>query len=54
MQENLNVQEIAENSEALSEVQEVVLEWERYRKWPLFSAYFGKNALSQEGGRILY
>ena len=54
MQENLNVQEIAENSEALSEVQEVVLEWERYRKWPLFSAYFGKYALSQKGGRILY
>lgn len=54
MQENLNVQKIAENSEALSEVQEVVLEWERYRKWPLFDAYFGENALSQEGSRILY
>ena len=54
MQKERTVQEIAENSEALSEVQEVVLEWERYRKWPLFSAYFGKNALSQEGGRILY
>ena len=54
MQEERTVQDLTENSEALSESQEVVLEWEKHRKWLLFSAYFGKNALSQEGGRILY
>lgn len=54
MPEELTMQEFAENSEALSEVQEVVLEWEKYRKWPLYSACFGKYALSQKGGRVLY
>ena len=54
MQEEFTVQELAENSEAVSKFQKVVLEWEKYRKWPLYSAYFGKNALPQESGRVLY
>lgn len=53
MQENLNVQEIAENSEALSNIIEL-LQTCKFRKWPLFDAYFGENALSQEGSRVLY
>ena len=54
MQEERTVQDLTEKSEALSESQEMISEWKKGGKWSLFDAYFGKNALSQEGSRILY